>query len=338
MRAKPSSGSGAGYRSWLLAIMLVALVAGLDPAVAADRALLVGVGEYRNPALHLPGVGRDLQAMEVVADLMGFDQVRVLRDGEATAEGVKQALRDWIAGPVGADDRVLIYFSTHGIRVADRDGDETEDGADEALVLYDFAVRTAADGSPRADGILLDDEFNGLLANIRARSILAIIDACHSGSIHRALNPGHNRARAMGLHSKFLPTPAGLSYRGGLPARSSTLPRSPLVVLTAARDDEESYASEQGSVFTLGIARAVVRAAQSARPLTAAGLWAAAGGYVHDRLGPGLRSTPQISAPGWLAGSRLVLRLEGRQTISPQAVRVLARAEGFRLPLGSVIE
>ncbi|MEK1869350.1 MAG: caspase family protein, partial [Ensifer adhaerens] len=59
------------------------------PAVAGDRALLIGVGNYQNlpTEFSLPGPANDLVAMQrLLTERLGFDSasIRVLKDGQAT--------------------------------------------------------------------------------------------------------------------------------------------------------------------------------------------------------------------------------------------------------------
>jgi len=73
----------------LLAPLLAALVA--LPAPAADRALLIGVGQYQSPTIKaLPGIDIDIAAMRRVAANLGFApaDTRVLLDQAATLSAV----------------------------------------------------------------------------------------------------------------------------------------------------------------------------------------------------------------------------------------------------------
>ena len=101
------------------------------PVRSADRALLVGVGAYRYfPQVHLDGIDLDIEMMKKVAALMGIEphNIRVLLDDTATLAAVETALHGWVREDVRADDRVLIYFSSHGTQIPDESGDE-KDGA-----------------------------------------------------------------------------------------------------------------------------------------------------------------------------------------------------------------
>src|SRR5580658_3179761 len=107
-------------RIWIQLLVICAATALLaGPANASSRALLVGVGDVRNNPL--PGIDVDIDNMRKTALIMGFEpqNIKVLFNEQATSANVHGALDSWIRDGVGPNDRVLIYFSTHGTRVAD---------------------------------------------------------------------------------------------------------------------------------------------------------------------------------------------------------------------------
>lgn len=287
------------------------------PALATDRALLVGIDQYADPSIHLAGIDHDLQAMTLVAGMLGFDEQRQLRGSKASYQGVKRALCEFLIDGTTPDDRVLIYVSSHGIRLHDDSGDERVDGLDEALALHDFAVVHDAHGRhPR--GVLVDDELLSLLARIPARSVLLIVDACHSGTVHK-------RLEQHALQPKFLPDMDGL-LAPLLDWFDRDAQHPGLVVITAAADGQQAYSSEQGSVFTLGLARTVIDAQRSEQRPNARDLWDGSLDYASDRLGAGRPARPQIGG-SWAAQRQ-------RWALSPVdgglADAVYRRAEAFQ--------
>ena len=143
---------------FLLLLSLPPCPAVLPPLLAADRALLVGVGDYRSPHVtDLDGTGLDLTMMREVVRLLGFpaEGVQVLADAAATEAAVDQAIREWLVEGAGPEDRILFYFSGHGAQVADLSGDEL-DGRDEVLALHDTRMLQER-GQTTLDGVLLDD-------------------------------------------------------------------------------------------------------------------------------------------------------------------------------------
>ena len=121
-----------GFAMWLW--QRCGVLAAASFAAAADRALIVGIGDYATVS-DLPGIQLDVDMMKEVAEDLGFQNIETLTNQEATYDGFKAGF-DRLIADTGAGDRVLIYFSGHGACVADQDGDES-DGKDEALVLYD---------------------------------------------------------------------------------------------------------------------------------------------------------------------------------------------------------
>ena len=123
-------------------------------AMAADRALIVGVGDYAQPNVSdLSGIDLDVDMMREVAERLGFRQIRTLLDQQATYSRFKSLFEQWLIDGTRSGDRVLFYFSGHGMCVADQDDDEA-DGKDEALLLYDTQLS--------GRNALLDDELNTL--------------------------------------------------------------------------------------------------------------------------------------------------------------------------------
>jgi len=75
-----------------------------------------------------------------------------------------------------SDDLVIIYYSGHGTKLDDEDGDETDgDKKDEAFVPVSV--------KPRKKYLLIDDDFSTLIGAIPTENILTVIDACFSASL-----------------------------------------------------------------------------------------------------------------------------------------------------------
>ncbi len=263
---------------------------------AEDRALLIGVGDYQIGSASLPGIEHDLRLMREVATKFGYgsQQIKVLKNERATLAAVERALKQWLVEGVNPDDRVLIYFSGHGSRTWDESGDETHDGADEVLMLYDSRV-TKRDEREHLEGVLLDDRFNQLLKKIPSRNILVLVDACHSGT-----------------STKFFDWQAGLdgiikaakyfSYPGMPGAGERNAPaldddrNANYVAIGASEDDEKALPSKEGSYFTRGIHHTVMAAAD--RPLTPRQLLTGATGYIKEHVQRGGWFHPHLSGNG----------------------------------------
>ena len=169
----------------MAALALLVLGAGPEPADAGQKALLIGAGAYPylpdNAQLH--GPRNDVRSMNTfLVREWGFSSsdIRVLEDEEATKQGMLDALRVWLPGATQPGDRVVVYFSGHGSRVPDENGDERDD-MDETFMPTDFGRN-----GHRAEDMLLDDELADALARMRDRQVLLIADSCYSGTVTRS--------------------------------------------------------------------------------------------------------------------------------------------------------
>ncbi|WP_077961397.1 caspase family protein [Ensifer adhaerens] len=195
--------SGRGNRWFSRLGALVCVTALAAPALAADRALLIGVGNYENlPARFvLNGPRNDLRAMQaLLTDRLGFDasSIRVLQDEQATRAEILASMNTWLVDGTKPGDRVYLYFSGHGLQVKDTDGDEA-DGLDEALAPFDIA-----EGGTDWQGAILDDEVDGMLGRLNGRAVTMVVDACYSSAV------SHLRVEdsAAGIEgARFLPRP-----------------------------------------------------------------------------------------------------------------------------------
>lgn len=276
---------------WLAFLIFAVLVTG---AQAEDRALLIGVGQYRDRGMgaDLPGIELDIGVMKDVAESLGFKPAatKVLLNREATLAAVRQTLQQWLVDGTTATDRVLIYYSGHGTQLPDEDGDE-DDGLDEAWTLHDMAP-ARRNGRATLDGVLLDDELAATLARIPSRQVLVLVDACHSGTSTRSglgVLPRLGVQQAMGKYYKLpqgeaapVPTVKRLGVRG-----------DNHLAISAARDAEQSLATERGSVFTLAL-REAVAARREAGQVSMRELWQEASTFIASRLDGPLRFHPQL--------------------------------------------
>ncbi len=241
---------------------LVLLLVGASWAGAENRALIVGVGQYRQPGANLPGIEKDVALMTEAARRMGFadSQIKVLMDADATLENIDHAFATWLVDGVTAKDRVLFYFSGHGSFIPDTSGDEA-DGTDEVLLPHDFRV-----GRGTLENTLVDDDLGVMLDRIPTRNVYVFLDACHSGTATRGLGDGEYVAKSFDYPGMPVPKPVAGATRGLTPMRDATAETH--VVLTAATEQERAQASKRGSLFTLAVLDAVSRAAEESRPLT----------------------------------------------------------------------
>lgn len=205
-----------------LAVLCLAAIA-IAPrrAVAEDRALLVVLDSYADAAILSASAGtaaRDTAALEaLLTGRLGFtqEQIKVLRDSEATREAILGEIRDWL-GPGQKEareeaekaraqkqqargrrkarsrrknrrgrrrkpesNRSFLYFAGYGYVREDTSGDEA-DGFDETILPYDATVRIEGDRA-EIDGAISDDEFSEALKFLEGRSVTVVLDTSHAG-------------------------------------------------------------------------------------------------------------------------------------------------------------
>lgn len=103
------------------------------------------------------------------------DKSLVYIDEDVTKEKIHDLFFDYLPKETNPGDEIIIYWTGHGGRCSDTNGDEA-DGFDETLVLYD-SKRT----DPKTQ--LRDDEFGRWVQNLSGRKILFILDTCHSSGL-----------------------------------------------------------------------------------------------------------------------------------------------------------
>ncbi len=214
--------------------------------VRQNHALLIGINAYPHfdPESTLKGAVHDAEAMAAVLETrFGFTAPRLLRNQEATRDGILQAMGSLLAR-VQDEDRVVFFFSGHGSQMTDREDDEP-DGLDETLVPYDSGR------APYPNRDLSDDEIYLWLLELAQRTpyITVIVDACHSGTVLRdGFGLKARRVEPDLRHKNALPeSPVdaerllqALGNQGK--GKSNWLPVSERYTLLAAcRDEERAY-------------------------------------------------------------------------------------------------
>jgi tetratricopeptide (TPR) repeat protein len=159
---------------------------GSGPASHKDQkkwALLIGIDEYPYLQPHtLASCINDIKFMARVL-IEGFEfpesQVFQLANEQATRDGILQALED-IARRVGLDDAVVLHFSGHGSRIANRKGDKPSD-LNKTIVPYDSGR------PPHPNRDIIDNELYAWLQRIAAvtSNVTVILDSNHSGTFTR---------------------------------------------------------------------------------------------------------------------------------------------------------
>jgi hypothetical protein len=204
------------------------------------RALLIGINNYPDPANRLEGCVNDVFLMSSVLQESGFDpeEIRVVFDERATAQGIMERLH-WLLDGVRDGDERMLYYSGHGAQIPGYNAKDEPDHVDECLVPYDF------DWSPAR--AILDNQFSELYSQLPYKSyFVAMFDCCHSGGITRDGGP-----RVRGLTP-----PDDIRHRAlrWEPNESMWVPRDfpALNRSLAERRDGADYAGRNGATRRLG--------------------------------------------------------------------------------------
>ncbi len=143
------------------------------------------------------------QGMQAVG--MSPDDGRLLVDADATSDNFIAALSD-LSAQVGADDRLVIFYSGHGGRVDSADVEAADpDGYDETLALYDRQ--------------LTDDELATLLDDVHGGTVLLVLDSCFSGGFSKDVISRPGRMGLFSSHEDVTSAVATKFRAGGYLAR-----------------------------------------------------------------------------------------------------------------------
>ncbi len=167
------------------------------------RALVIGIGEYEDPAWVRINGDKDVEMVEAMLRDNDFRDIVTLVGKMATKSAIVREF-EALTGRCAEGDTVYIHFSGHGQRMTDIDGDE-EDGWDESWIPYD-AYRKYCD-KDRGEKHLCDDEIGELLLHIRKKVgesglIAVVVDACHAGDSTR--KPGKSGGVVRGVYDNFI--------------------------------------------------------------------------------------------------------------------------------------
>ena len=154
---------------------------GAPPACAENWALLVGIDDYKviNPDLRFceSDAERMKNAIIKYADFKP-ENIKMLLGAKATKTGVKRAVKEWLIENAKPGDKVLFYFSGHGVQIPDPTKQE-EDGKDELLCAYNSARHSYT--------FIRDNELGKWMDQINTEEKIVFLDCCHSGTATRAL-------------------------------------------------------------------------------------------------------------------------------------------------------
>ena len=148
-------------------------------AKKTQRALLIGINEYPNPANRLEGCVNDVFTMSSVLQDCGVpaDAIRVCLDDRATKEGILSRIQ-WLLDEPKPGDELFLFYSGHGAQVPEYGDNFEPDHYVETLVPWDFDWTR--------EKMIDDDQIHRLYSQLPyGCHLMMIFDCCHSGGIHR---------------------------------------------------------------------------------------------------------------------------------------------------------
>ena len=188
----PPSNASRAFRG-MLAVAVAAVALGSFVAAAhgagAQRGLVIGIDDYAHlDKLH--GAVNDARDIRDALAGIGVEDLTVLLDADATRARIMAELRGLLERAEPGDTLVLAYAG-HGWQEPERVPGTERDGKDEALLLAGF--RTSGSGTRER---IVDDELHQwfLDAGEKGVRVVFVADACHSGTLTRAVDPRATRA------------------------------------------------------------------------------------------------------------------------------------------------
>lgn len=194
-------------------------------------ALFIGINAYKSAPLS--GCVPDIRAMY---ELMTRDRrirpraCQVYLDKAATRANILQGFH-WL-GTTGAE-RLFIFYSGHGTRLLDVDGDEDGTPFDQAICPVDY----------EKSGLILDDDMALIISTFPAQSrVVMHLDSCFSGGSERGiitqwLSRLRNRRQPRGLRPGLI-SEATRQLTYSQRQRFGMLPPKDILLISGCRDFE----------------------------------------------------------------------------------------------------
>ncbi len=143
----------------------------------ARYALVIGISEYQEPFDFLSKADTDAYAVKELLEKYGKYRVTLLT-GSVTRTDLFNELKTFLQEQAVRSD-ALIYFTGHGFQKVDPLGADTSEGflatSDCVVTVEDKQVTNVQQGG------FSFEAFNKLIKEAKLRSLVVILDACHSG-------------------------------------------------------------------------------------------------------------------------------------------------------------
>lgn len=197
--------------------------------------VFIGISDYRDPQIRdLKVAHKDAIAMaEVMRKRCRLDDVSVLLNKQATLANIHEVFVRHLPQSTRPGDTVVVFWSGHGSRCADDEGDE-RDGFDEYLVPHDGDL---ANLDTIRSTMLMDDTFGRWVQELDGRRLLVILDTCHSGGQNaqeKSLGKGLFRFEPKGAGTEF-------DFLDGEFARIKDIGQRETALLASSRASQVSF-------------------------------------------------------------------------------------------------
>jgi uncharacterized caspase-like protein len=207
--------------------------------------VFIGISDFLDPGIRDLKVGeKDALAMaDVMKGTCRLDEAWTLVGPQATLKNIENAIRTQLTAATRPGDVVVVYWSGHGARCADDNGDE-RDGFDEYLVPYDG--RWADEATIRRT-MLLDDTFGRWMQDLDGRKLMIILDTCHSGG-----QTAMEKSLAKGLGT---PAPVAgdvqFDFLDGEMERAKDIGQRETALLASSTATQVSFERREGDLSTM---------------------------------------------------------------------------------------
>ena len=240
--------------SRIAALVFVALIAfTMFDARAENHALIMWIGEYADPGANLPGIELDAKRARQIALTMNIAASNIIerKNKELTRKGMADAMAA-LTDRIAPGDKVFLYYSGHG---GQKNNTSAGKKCSEGLISHDLQL-------------YFDKDIEVDLARLGAKAsqVVMLNDSCFSGGAsEKGLKEGERKLVAKRYLGPIKvdpkatsPSPAG-EYRCGDAVNKGILAKNfevvqrkgaNLLYVAAARDNEVSYASPEGSLAT----------------------------------------------------------------------------------------
>jgi hypothetical protein len=237
----------AGWGEHYVKIKTVAKDARISSNKPRRFGVFIGISKYKDRSIQQLAIcDKDAGVMcAVMTESGALDQTFLLQNDEATLSNIEEVIRRKLTKLTSPGDEIFIFWSGHGGRCADDNGDE-KDGMDEYLVPWD-AIRN--DYST----MLLDDAFGRWVQELDGRKIVVILDTCHSAG--QATNE-----KAIASYGKSISTDASytkslgdgaVDFLDGEFARTKDIGQKETAILASSKASQVSFERREGDLSAM---------------------------------------------------------------------------------------